>query len=55
MTRRNAQGNNPAIVPPAEITFEIADIKLHVPVVTLSKDNDINFLEQLKTRFKKKL
>ena len=37
MTRRNAQGNNPAIVPPAEITFEITDTKLYVPVVTLSK------------------
>ena len=37
MTRRNAQGNNPAIVPPAEITFEITDTKLYVPVVTFVK------------------
>ena len=37
MTRRNAQGNSPSIVPPAEITFEITDTKLYVPVVTLSK------------------
>ena len=53
MTRRNAQGNNPAIVPPAEITFEITDTKLYVPVVTLSKENDTKFLEQLKTGFKR--
>ena len=53
MTRRNAQGNNPAIVPPAEITFEITDTKLYVPVVTLSKENDIKLLEKLKSGFKK--
>ena len=53
MTRRNAQGNNPAIVPPAEITFEITDTKLYVPVVTLSKENDTKPLEQLKPGFKR--
>ena len=53
MTRRNAQGNNPAIVAPAEITLEITDTKLYVPVVTLSKENDIKLLEQLKTGFKR--
>ena len=53
MTRRNAQGNNPAIVPPAEITFEITDTKLYVPVVTLSKENDTKLLEQLKSGFKR--
>ena len=42
MTRRNVQGNNPAIVPPAEITFQITDTKFYVPVVSLSKENDIN-------------
>ena len=31
----------------------ITDTKLYVPVVTLSKENDIKLLEQLKTRFKK--
>ena len=46
MTRRNAQGNNPAIVPPAETTFEITGTKLYAPVVTLSKENDIKLLEQ---------
>ena len=53
MTRRNAQGNNPAIVPPAEITFEITDTKLYVLVVTLSKENDIKLLGQLKLGFKR--
>ena len=53
MTRRNAQGNNPAIVPPAEITFEITDTKLYVLVVTLPKENDIKLLGQLKLGFKR--
>ena len=53
MTRRNAQDNNPAIVPPAELEFKITDTKLYVPVVTLSKENDKNFLEQLKSGFKR--
>ena len=55
MTRRNAQGNNPAIVPPTGLEFKITDIKLYVPVVNLSKKNDIKLLEQLKTGFKKTL
>ena len=33
--------------------FKITDIKLYVPVVTLSKEDDIKLLEQLKTGFKK--
>ena len=53
MTRRNAQSNNPAIVPPVEITFEITDTKLYVPVVTLSKENDMKLLDQLKLWFKR--
>ena len=53
MTRINAQGNNPAIVPPAEITFEITDTKFYVLFVTLSKENYIKLLEQLKSGFKK--
>ena len=53
MTRRNAQGDNPEIVPLAEITLETTDTKLYVPVVTLSKENDIKLLEQLKSGFKK--
>ena len=53
MTRRNAQGNNPAIVPPAELEFKITDTKLYVPVVSLSKENDIKLLEKLKSGFKR--
>ena len=51
MTRRNAQDNNPAIVPPRGLEFKIRDTKLYVPVVTLSKENDIKLLEQLKSGF----
>ena len=55
MTRRNAQGNNPAIVPPAELEFKITDTKLYVPVVTLSKENDAKLLQQLKLGFKRNI
>ena len=37
---------------PENATFKITDIKLFVPVVTLSEENDIKLLEQLKTGFK---
>ena len=53
MTRRNAQCGNQAIVPPRELKFELTDTKLYVPVVTLSKENDIKLLEQLKSGFKR--
>ena len=53
MTRRNARGNNSAIVPPRELNFELIDTKLYVLVVTLSKENDIKLLEQLKSGFKR--
>ena len=46
---------DPAIVAPSDGTFKIADTKLYLPVVTLSKENDTKLLEQLKTGFKKKL
>ena len=36
-----------------DATFEITDTKLYVPVVTLSKENDIKLLEQLKSGFKR--
>ena len=39
MTTKDAEGGNP-------------DTKLYVPVVTLSKENDIKILEQLKSGFK---
>ena len=38
---------------PENVTFQITDTKLHVPVVTLSKENDTKLLEQLKTGFKR--
>ena len=44
---------NPAIVAPTGLEFKITDTKLYVPVVTLSKENDIKLLEQLKTGFKR--
>ena len=44
---------DPAIVAPPSATFKIKETKLYVPVVTLSKENDIKLLEQLKTGFKR--
>ena len=38
---------------PENAIFKITDIKLYVPVVTLSKEDDIKLLEQLKTGFKR--
>ena len=51
-----AQGGNPAVAAvdnPTNATFKITDTKLYVPVVTLSKENDIKLLEQLKSGFKR--
>ena len=42
-----------AIVAPSGATFKIKETKLYVPVVTLSKENDIKLLEQLKSGFKR--
>ena len=44
---------NPNIVAPTGLEFKITDTKLYVPVVTLSKENDIKLLEQLKSGFKR--
>ena len=44
-----AAANNP----PTGLEFKKTDTKLYVPVVTLSKENDIKLLEQLKTGFKR--
>ena len=41
MTVRAAQGDNPVIVAPTGLEFQITDTKLYVPVFTLSKENDI--------------
>ena len=55
MTERTAGNNNnvPAIVAPTRLEFQITDTKLHVPVVTLSTENDKKLLEQLKSGFKR--
>ena len=53
MTVRDAQNNNPGIVAPTVLEFKITDTKLYVPVVILSKENDIKLLEQLKSGFKR--
>ena len=39
--------------PPTGLEFQITDTKLYVPVVTLSKENNIKLLEKLKSGFKK--
>ena len=38
---------------PENATFKITDAKLYVPIANLSKENDIKFLEKLKSRFKR--
>ena len=55
MTERDAGNNNdpPAVVAPTELEFKITYTTLYVPVVTLSKENEIKLLEQLKTGFKR--
>ena len=54
---RNANYNADPIVyeinNPEDATFQITDTKLYVPVITLSKENNIKLLEQFKTRFKR--
>ena len=40
---------------PENAIFQITDTKLYLPVVTLSKENDIKLFEQLKTGFKRTL
>ena len=35
---------------PEDAILQITDTKLYVPVVTLSKENDIKLLERIKTR-----
>ena len=45
-TRKGNYGANPVVRKidnPENTTFEITDTKLYVAVVTLSKENDINF------------
>ena len=56
ITRNANHGANPIfyeINNPEDATFQITDTKLYVPVVTLSKENNIKLLEKLKSGFKK--
>ena len=48
-----AQRDIPAIVVPLGLELQITDKKLYVSVVTFSKENDMNLLEQLKLGFKR--
>ena len=43
------------ITSPENAKFEITDCKLHVPIVTLSTENDNKLLEQLKSGFKRSI
>ena len=55
-TREANCGGNPIVSEidnPENATFQITDTKLYVPVVTLSKKNDIKLSEKLKSGFKK--
>ena len=55
-TREADFGANPHVYQidnPENAIFKITDVKLFVPVVTLSKENDIQLLEQLKYGFKR--
>ena len=56
LTRDVDYGANPRVSEinnPENAIFQITDTKLYVPVVSLSKENDIKLLEQLKSGFKK--
>ena len=53
MTERDAESDNLAIVAPTGLEFKITNTKLYVPVVPLSKENDIILLKQLKSGFKR--
>ena len=43
MSKRDAEGDNPAIAAPPGLEFKITDTKLYVPAVILSKENDKTF------------
>ena len=55
--RRDADYNADLVVckidNPENAIFQKTDTKLYAPVVSLSKENDIKILEQLKTGFKR--
>ena len=43
----------PAVQAPSGATFKLTNTKLHVPVVTLSTENNKKLLKQLKSEFKR--
>ena len=49
----DAEGDNLATVAPTRLECKITDTKLYVPVASLSKENDVTLLEQLKSGFKR--
>ena len=56
LTRDADYGANPRVSEinnPENAIFQITDTKLYVPVVSLSKENGVQLLEQLKSGFKK--
>ena len=56
ITDETTRNTNPPVLEirvPKGVIFEIKEIKLYVPVVTLSTQDDNKLLEQLKTGFKK--
>ena len=52
MTARDPEGGNPTIVAPSGATYKITSTKFYRNVHTLSKENDMKFLEQLKSILK---
>ena len=55
-TRDADYGTNPRVSEinnPENAIFKITDTKLYVPVVSLSKENDMKLLGQLKSEFKR--
>ena len=53
VTVKDGEGDNPPIIAPTGLEFKIADTKLYVPVISLSEENNIKLLEQLKWGFKR--
>ena len=55
MIVRDVGNNNnpPSIVAPTGLEFQIKDLKLYVPIVIMSRENNIKLLEQLKSGFKR--
>ena len=50
---RKKKDNPPVIVSSTGLEFQIKDLQLYVPIVTLSKENDITLLVQIKSGFER--